>query len=131
MVANTEVRDMVANTEVKGMVAQGMLEHVIFVSDSRWDEFTKRFASVVRRAAKLGVEAPTFEVVKRARVKVQSGVDVGQEVRILGPIPRVDGWSVVAIIEREYGVIVSFWQGGPVKFRRPGYTLLDNCSITG
>ena len=120
---------MVANTEVKGMVAQGMLEHVIFVSDSRWDEFTKRFASVVRRAAKLGVEAPTFEVVKRARVKVQSGVDVGQEVRILGPIPRVDGWSVAAIIEREDGVILSFREGVPVEFRRPDYTRCDHCNI--
>lgn len=110
------------------MVAQETLEHAIFVSDCRWDEFTKRFASVVRRAAKLGVEAPTFEVVRRARVKVQSGFDIGQEVRILGPIPRVDGWSVAAIIEREDGVIVSFREGVPVEFRRPDYTRCDHCN---
>lgn len=110
------------------MVAQEMLEHAIFVSDCRWDEFTKRFASVVRRAAKLGVEAPTFEVGKRTRVKVQSGFDIGQEVRILGPIPRVDGWSVAAIIEREDGVIVSFREGVPVEFRRPDYTRCDHCN---
>ncbi len=78
----------------------------------RFGEFEKRFASLVKRANKLGCDAPSFEVLTLfSRINwatKDSGLEVqprrslgGTEVRVLrvaGKAPHLAGWSLVACL---------------------------------
>lgn len=67
-------------------------------------DLDRRFNQIVRRAAKLGVPAPTYTIVGEDRVEaadVPGVFSVVNLVQVQGEGPKFAGWEMVAVIDRD------------------------------
>jgi hypothetical protein len=85
-------------------------EALVEVDGSKWEAFEKAFSKLARRAAKLGAELPSFEVVTEYTVvhfardgafglRYAVGGSPVKAVRVTGPRPKFAGWSLLATLE--------------------------------
>lgn len=87
---------------------------VFSIPSVNWPDFQAKFAELGKKAAKLGVEAPSFEVIEVVEVPVflegpghvQIGVNEIRKVIVSGKAPRVAGWALVAVIDYSEGATI-------------------------
>lgn len=110
------------------------------IPEGNFAAFSADLAKLAKRADKLGVPAPSFTVVGEDTVPVRTddGTDTGRVmvvyvVEVTGEAPKFDGWSLLAVIDRDLEVrtapnIVNTIDGAPMDeaWRTVG-DICDHC----
>jgi len=99
------------------------------VHDENLDALRKAIDHLTRRAAKLGLPAPTIALGETETTPTKDGrVTVRHHVTVSGEAPRIAGWSVQAMLDHAPGGVIIRKVGGDVPERyREAKRVCEHC----